>query len=161
MRRCSCCGHEFDIQEKPRFEATADTAPILSVTTAEWLPVRHRRFKYHEKLGGTPSVRAEFTSGLTVYKTWLCPQHSGFAKQKADRWWSQHSGPLPFPSNVDEFLSRQGELADTAEISIKPQAGSKYCDVKDFKPGVAANDNVSADNDNRSLSAILDDDLPF
>lgn len=161
VRSCSCCGHEFDFEEKPRFEARADTAPILSSTQAEWIPVRRRQFKYHEKLGGTPSVRAEFTSGLTVYKTWLCPQHSGFAKQKCDRWWSQHSGPLPFPSSVDEFLSRQGELTDTAEISIKPQAGSKYWDVTGFKPGLAANDNVAADNDNRKYADILYDDIPF
>ncbi|MGY6251779.1 DEAD/DEAH box helicase, partial [Bosea thiooxidans] len=159
VRRCSCCGHEFDIEEKPRFEARADTAPILSVTTAEWLPVRSRKFRYHEKLGGLPSVRVEFASGLTTYKTWLCPQHSGFAKSKADRWWASHKGKTPFPASVDEWLSRTSELQETAEVAIKPKPGSKYFDVTDFRP---ANDNVpAASNDNRSASEILDDEIAF
>jgi DNA repair protein RadD len=161
VRRCSCCGHEFDIEEKPRFEARADTAPILSVTTAEWLPVRSRKFRYHEKLGGLPSVRVELTSGLTTYKTWLCPQHTGFAKSKADRWWRQHGGQTPFPASVDEWLSRESELVGTAEFAIKPKPGSKYMDVTDFKPA-AANDNAPVvANDNRQLADILDDDVPF
>lgn len=161
VRRCSCCGHEFDIEEKPRFEARSDTAPILSVTTAEWLPVRNRKFRYHEKLGGLPSVRVELSSGLTTYKTWLCPQHTGFAKSKADRWWRQHGGATPFPATVDEWLSREGELVATAEIAIKPKPGSKYFDVVDFKPA-AANDNAPvAANDNRQLADILEDDVPF
>jgi DNA repair protein RadD len=161
VRRCSCCGHEFDIEEKPRFEARADTAPILSVTTAEWLTVRQRRFRYHEKLGGLPSVRVELSSGLTTYKTWLCPQHSGFAKSKADRWWRQHGGQTPFPASVDEWLSRESELVGTAEFAIKPKPGSKYFDVVDFKP-VAANDNAPvASNDNAQLDSVLDDDIPF
>jgi DNA repair protein RadD len=164
-RTCWCCGFKFDIKEKPKFEAHADTAPILSVVEPEWIPVRQRRFKYHEKLGGTPSVRAEFTSGLTIYKTWLCPQHSGFAKQKTDRWWAQHGGPMPAPKSVDEFLSRAAELADTAEISVKPQPGSKYLDVVGFKPA-AANDNApvqSASNDNTPArwSETLSDEIPF
>jgi DNA repair protein RadD len=158
-RRCTCCGHEFDFEEKPRFEATADTAPILSVVTAEWLPVRQRRFRYHEKIGGTPSVRAEFTSGLTTYKTWLCPQHSGFAKSKADRWWKSHGGAVPFPSTVDEWLSREAELLPTAEIAIKPKPGSKFMDVSDFR--AAANDNASNDNVPAQWASDLDDDIPF
>ncbi|WP_100960995.1 DEAD/DEAH box helicase family protein [Bosea sp. FBZP-16] len=159
VRRCSCCGHEFDIEEKPRFEARSDTAPILSVTSAEWLPVRSRKFRYHEKLGGLPSVRVEFASGLTTYKTWLCPQHTGFAKSKADRWWRQHGGQTPFPSSVDEWLSRESELVATAEFAIKPKPRSKYFDVTDFRP---ANDNVpSASNDNRPAAEILEDSIPF
>lgn len=159
VRQCRLCGHEFDIEEKPRFEARADTAPILSVTTAEWLPVRRRQFRYHEKLGGLPSVRAEFTSGLTVYKTWLCPQHTGFAKSKADRWWRQHSGQTPFPSSVDEWLSRESELQETAEIAIKPKPGSKYFDVVDSKPWAANDNEPTVSNDN--LAAMLADDIPF
>lgn len=159
-RQCVCCGHEFEIEEKPLHEAKADHLPILSTQT-EWLPVRSRKFRYHEKLGGLPSVRVEFASGLTTYKTWLCPQHTGFAKSKADRWWRQHGGQTPFPNSVDEWLSRESELVGTAEFAIKPKPGSKYFDVVDFKPG-AANDNApSASNDNRRLADILDDDVPF
>lgn len=161
VRQCRLCDHEFDIEEKPRFEARADTAPILSITTAEWLPVRQRRFRYHEKLGGLPSVRVEFTSGLTTYKTWLCPQHTGFAKSKADRWWKSHGGQTPFPSSVDEWLSRTAELHETSEIAIKPKPGSKFFDVTDFRPA-AANDNVpAAANSNIPASELLADEIPF
>lgn len=161
-RQCVECGHEFEIEEKPLHEARAADLPILSTQT-EWLPVRQRRFRYHEKLGGTPSVRAEFTSGLTTYKTWLCPQHGGFAKSKADRWWRQHGGAVPFPATVDEWLSRESELVATAEIAIKPKPGSKYMDVSGFRPAVANDNAAPASNDNapERWSDTLMDEVPF
>lgn len=158
LRVCWSCGTAFDIEEKPRFAAHADTAPILSSTEPEWLPVRDRRFRYHEKIGGTPSVRVDYTSGLTTYRTWLCPQHASGARHRSDKWWTQHGGKTPFPRTVDEFLSRTSELRETAEVAVRPKPGSKYWDVVNFRP--AANDNPPlASNDN--WSAELADEIPF
>lgn len=160
VRQCRLCGHEFDIEEKPRFEATADTAPILSVTTAtpeHWIPVTRRRFRYHEKLGGNPSIKIVYTSGLSEYWGWAPVQHPK-AKFLADKFWVRHGGQRPFPATADEWLSRAGELNDTAEIRIEQsKTYKKKWDVKDYRPA-AANDNAPmAANSNE----LLEDAAPF
>src|SRR5690606_5087899 len=119
---------------------TADAGPILASAGAEWLPVFTRHFKYHDKPGGTDSVRAEFSCGFVLHKLWLCPEHKGFAKHKADRFWRDHGGAVPAARSVTEWLKRQGELMGTEQISIKP--AGKYYEVTGYRAaGAAANDN--------------------
>lgn len=130
---CPDCGHTFVSEEKPKHEAKAGTAPVLSTGAPEWLPVRSRTFHYHNKVGGTPSVRVEFTmSNWTAQKTWWCPQHQGFPKTKCDREWRNHGGEMPPPSSVDEFIERQDELRPTKEIQVRPNG--KYWEVCGIKP---------------------------
>lgn len=162
-RVCRLCGAPFDIEEKPRFEARSDTAPILSTGAATpeyWIPVTRRRFRYHEKLGGNPSVKIVYTSGLSEYWGWA-PVQSPKAKFFADKFWARHGGQRPFPATADEWISRAGELSETAEIRIEQsKTYKKKWDVKDYRP--AANDNAPpASNDNRHASEILADEIPF
>lgn len=130
-RTCADCGHEFEFEDKPKHKATADAGPILSSAAAEWMPVYRREFKYHDKPGGTDSVRAEFSMGMNKHKLWLCPQHTGFAKQKADRFWRDHGGQAPAPKTVVEWLERADELQPTGEISIKPSG--RYYEVTGYR----------------------------
>lgn len=127
-RQCMDCGAEFDIEDKPKHQATAGAGPILAMAKPEWLPVQSRRFRYHDKPGGTPSVRAEYSCGMVVYKQWCCPQHKGHAKALADRYWRDHGGTLPAPADVNEWLRRQGELSETEAIMVKP--AGKYWSVE-------------------------------
>ena len=168
---CPCCGKDFPPSEEVKITAKADDVPILSKAEATWRPVTSRTFRFHEgkpdSNGGTkpPSVKVTFMSGMTAMNTWLCPQHEGYARSKADRWWVQHGGLRPFPRTVLEWLERQNELLETAEISVEPNG--RYWNVKDCRAGTerAANDNEQpADNDNyvEHSSAILDGDyIPF
>lgn len=143
VRVCPCCGTEFPENDKPKISAQADIAPILSTAEPEWYQVSGQTFNFHEKVGGLPSVRIEYRVGMKVHRSWVCPQHTGFAKSKADRWWAQHGGQRPFPSSVDEFLDRAGELLATAEVKLK--FGGKYAEIVDFNPAPrveGANDNA-------------------
>jgi DNA repair protein RadD len=139
---CHCCGYIFPPSEEEKITPQADITPVLSTDTP-WVPVTGQTFNYHDKVGGTPSVRIEYRLGRGVEKTWVCPEHTGFAKTKADKWWKLHKGEMPFPSSVDEFLDRAGELVATAEVMIK--RSGKYNEIVDFRPGVrveGANDNA-------------------
>lgn len=162
-RICRLCGAPFDIEEKPRFEAKSDTAPILSTSAASpdhWIPVTRRRFRYHEKLGGSPSVKIEYTSGLSTYPSWMPVEHPR-AKFLADKYWDKHGGQRPFPKTVDEWLSRTGELRETAEISIAPSnTYKKKWDVKDYH-AVAANDNATVASNDNNPAELLADEIPF
>lgn len=145
VRTCYCCGYKFPPSEEVKITATAADAPVLSTEKAKWRTVSGRRFDYHEgKSNKPPSVKVSYMCGLTSIREWLCPQHQGYAKSKADCYWARHGGERPFPSNVLEWLERQNELRATAEISVAPDG--KYWRVKDYRVGdvqepVADNDN--------------------
>lgn len=54
-------------------------------------------------------------------REWVCFDHKGYAKEKADKWWNQRSNTQP-PSSVEEalILIDAGALAQTIELSIRP-----------------------------------------
>ena len=54
-------------------------------------------------------------------REWVCFDHTGYAKEKADKWWNQRSHAQP-PSSVQEalVLIDAGALAQTIEVSIRP-----------------------------------------
>ena len=100
-------------------------------------------------------------AGMTAINEWICPQHQGFPKSKADRYWRAHGGLRPFPRTVMEWLERQAELRDTVEISVKPR--DRYWDVIGHVVG-AANDNRQAavnDNSRSKWEEDMDDFVPF
>jgi DNA repair protein RadD len=166
VRVCSCCGFEFEFEEKPKFTARASDAPIIS-TDEDWRNVTGRTYREHPPKPGKPaSVKCTYRLGLTTQNEWHCPGHGGYPKAKADRYWKMHGGALPFPKSADEWLDRAGELRVTAEIRLKPNG--KYFDIIDWRAGTeVASDSVSpvADNDNwKPLMAAgdnWDEDIPF
>lgn len=163
VRVCTCCGYQFPASEEAKHAARASDAPILSTNEPIWREVTGRTFRRHEKVGGLPSVRVDYSLGLEVQKEWLCPQHTGFPKQRADRYWQQHGGARPFPKTVDEFLERAAELSVTAGIRLKKNG--KYWNVEGHQVG-AANDNqpvpvAANDNAERERLRAFADDIPF
>lgn len=165
-RCCPDCGFEFPVNDEPKIERTAADVPMLSKDAATWRAVSSRTFRFHEGKGDKPpSVKVTFMCGMMAMNTWLCPEHEGYARSKAHRWWAQHGGQRPFPRTVMDWLDRQRELLDTAEISVAP--GIKgFWEVKDCRPAArGANDNVPpAANDNRDdggWGIDLDDAIPF
>jgi DNA repair protein RadD len=166
-RECPDCGFQFPESDKPKHSASADVVPMLSTEPPAWEPVKSQTFRRHEKQGGLPSVRIDYMVGMKINKVWLCPEHTGFPKSKADRWWHQHGGARPFPKTVDEFLDRAGELCATAEVQIK--YGGKWPEIVDFRAGErveGSNDNMVVRDRNeeerhRLRSLAADFNVPF
>ena len=160
---CQDCGYEFPPNEEAKHAASADITPVLSTAPPVWHAVTGRHFREHPpKPGKPPSVRVDYRMGLNVQKEWICCQHEGYAKAKADRYWRAHGGKLPFPKTVAEWLDRAGELRVTAEIQLRPNG--RYQDVIGWRAGESHAEPV-ADNDNwQPLSAAGDDwsdTIPF
>ncbi len=158
---CPCCGTEFPPSEDVKITQTAALTPIMSAEKDMWRAVTSRRFAEHPpKADKPPSVKVTFMCGFLAVNNWLCPQHGGFAKTKADRFWLDHGGARPFPATVEAFLLRQHELNDTAEIEI--EYNGKYPNARNHR-AAATNDNQrQADNDNAVSSEVyLDDEICF
>lgn len=168
IMKCTCCGYDFPPSDEEKITATASAAPIVSTEKNMWREVSSRRFAQHPGKEGKPdSVKCTFMCGYLAVNNWLCPGHTGFAQAKAHRWWLDHGGARPFPRNVEEWLLRQHELNDTAEIEL--EYNGKYPNAKNYRAALTgaaavANDNHrQPDNDNLSpgMRELLDDDIPF
>lgn len=164
IRVCWCCGLEFVFDETPKLQSKPTDAPIISTQAPEPRTVTSRSFYYHEGKGDKPpSVKVSYMVGMTAINEWLCPQHQGFPKSKADRYWRAHGGKMPFPKTVLEWIERQSELAETVEITVKPR--QKYWDVVGHVVGAANDNRVSPANDNapeeEDWRVLMDDDVPF
>jgi DNA repair protein RadD len=116
-RLCPQCGFEFPPPER-RVDIRAAEKPILSAIEPEWLPVARVTYRRHEKLGSPASLRVDYQVGMTFQREWICLDHSGYARTKAESWWLRR-GSSPVPRNVDEALGRTGELAAATHIRVK------------------------------------------
>lgn len=115
-RTCPACGHEFPPPERA-INLTPDAKPILSIAP-EWLGVAAVKYRRHEKVDGPPTMRVEYRVGLTIHKEWVCFEHVGYARQKAEGWWLRRA-PGPVPKTVDEAIARSGELAVPDAVQVK------------------------------------------
>lgn len=111
VRDCPECGFEFAVLEpekdphdaKPiedvpiiRGSATIERWDVLRVTTAE-----------HHKPDKPVSMRVEYDCGFNRYvREWICFEHDGFARRKAEQWWRARGGQEPVPETVDQARVR-------------------------------------------------------
>jgi DNA repair protein RadD len=63
------------------------------------------------------------------YRMWLSIIK---APNRADKYWRDHAGNEPTPTDVEEWLGRIGELRETAEIQVRPKG--KYFEIIGIKP---------------------------
>lgn len=159
-RTCPNCEYEFEFEEKPKFTAKPTDVPILAATPPEPRVVKKRTFWLHKKPGKPDSVKTVFTIGMSQINKWFAIQTGVRAKAEADRFWLAHGGKTPFPKTAIEWIERQGEIVDTAEILVRP--AGKFWNVEGWTP---ANDNRQIANDNNPsetrLAAAMDDSIPY
>jgi DNA repair protein RadD len=117
VRRCPACDHEFPPPET-LVKQEADDKPILAAPPA-WIEVNDTAYSRHEKRGGDgpATFRVDYRCGLITHSEWICFDHSGYARTKAEAWWRRRSD-TKIPGSVDEALARVDELEPTAAIQL-------------------------------------------
>ena len=145
---CPDCGYQWPRKEPERksHEATAAKVGILSgEVTVEKFPVQHTSYQVWEKRGAPPdapkTVRVTYdVDYLTHYSEWLCPEHTGYARRKFEKWWREHAHPdCPVPRTAEEVCEHEftGMLREVKEITVRFVSGQKYpeitgCELGDF-----------------------------
>lgn len=84
---CDGCGYEFVF--KTKLEHTASSASVVKEKAPlqkEWIEVNSVSYSLHQKQGAPDSLRVSYQCGMTSFSEWICIQHSGFPKRKADHW---------------------------------------------------------------------------
>ena len=165
---CPTCGHQWPRKEPERqvHESTAAKIGILSgEVTVEKFPVMHTDYQVWEKRGAPPgsprTVRVTYdVDYLTHYSEWLCPEHTGYARRKFEKWWREHAHPdCPMPRTAEEVCEHAfaGMLREVKVITVRFVSGQKYpeitgCETGDF-PLVASGEDTHGEEDW--------DDIPF
>lgn len=178
---CKECGYQFPRQDAERrtHEAHADNAAILSgEVTLETHDVTDVLFQVWTKrdapedaprtVRATYRCEAEPGSLYDAYgcsfSEWVCPEHTGFARSKFEKWWAARaSAECPIPDRAEDVCEADfmGLLRTVKRITVKRVAGKRYPEIVGYELGdFPENSPVNGQNDNAEEYEDFDD-LPF
>lgn len=130
LRKCFACGYEFEGMGGPDIRSHGGDAAVLSTQIEpEWYTVNEMYLNRHAKEGKIPSMRVDyydFVKGRV--SEWICFEHTGFARQKAEKWHRVRLYDAPVPCNVDEAI----ELPYPKPAKILVRWEGKYARVIDY-----------------------------
>ena len=131
-RECHECGYVYPIEVK--HDAQASEAAILSDDIVpEWYDVESVTYDRHKKNGKPDSFKVTYICGMGVKSEWICFDHQGYARTKANNWWSLRGVGIA-PASVDDALERLSDIRKPARISVKPEG--KYERIVDYEDGI-------------------------
>lgn len=104
VRECPDCGYEFPPPE-PALEQTASDAAIMSDEKhIDRYEVDKVTYHTHVKMStGQKSMRVEYWCGLRLFCEWVCFEHRGYARRKAENW--ARSRGVVAPDTVEEAVT--------------------------------------------------------
>lgn len=130
QRQCNECHFIFAVEREPNHDVVADNAQILSVPEM-WI-VEAVTYGVHYKRdapGATPTMRVNYECypegkagnlSMQVISEWVCIEHDGFARRKAEAWWAKRS-IATYPCDVEEAvdLCERGAVAAPRSIMVQ------------------------------------------
>ena len=130
---CPECGYTFPERQKTLHGPEATTADILSGEVREdRYEVQETRYRVHTRRGaseGDPkSMQVDYQISLNhIESEWICFEHAGFPRQKAEDWWWKRShAPVPDTSEEAVLLAQDGRISETLAITVRTVGGEKY-----------------------------------
>lgn len=136
---CPDCGATLR-EPEPEESRAASNAAIMAHQVQPKIndyPVTRVSYARHQKPGSPDSLRVEYWSGLRIVaREWICLDHTGFARGKAERWWVQRNPPhFGFvPGSVDqafEWMDDGFELRQPTEITLNESG--KYPEIVSYQ----------------------------
>jgi DNA repair protein RadD len=138
--RCPACGYQFPPPEKTKHETTASTEGILSdQASVNEYPVEEVLYNVHTKKSAKAesprTMRVQYKIGFGSYiSEWICFEHTGFARHKAEVWWKQRSSDsIPDDSEMAVFFATNGRLREPIKIIVKHIAGQKFDQITGYQ----------------------------
>jgi len=172
---CPDCGYEFPKREQVSHDASASTAGVLSdEVTIETYRVQEVIFAVHHKRNAPPdaprSMRVDYRIGFNRWQSeWICVEHTGYARHKAELWWRRRSN-VPVPETAEDavYYAQSGALAETKSITVRSVAGEQFDRIVGYELGDRPayrepgwDDDVDAPTCEPVGSLVDDEDIPF
>lgn len=125
VRKCPDCGHRFTFQHG--LTPTSSNADIIDDGKPHWLMVDNITYDLNSNIGTPSSVLVTYHCGNKKIKEWICVEHRGFAKHKADHWVKFRGGEK---CNIaSELIVQQNILLKPIKILVSKKA--KYYVISD------------------------------
>lgn len=174
---CQYCGYVFP-PKKLTHDETASEDGLLTgqVITREETVSNIRYIKWLKKGADQtkpPTMCIEYEIGFNKYfREWICPEHTGYARQKFEKWWEEHK-VVPFdpvPDTVDEAIemANNGILKYPVKITIRHISGEKFDRISEYEygdpPETQYQSTYSKEDEEALLGVDADDDgsdIPF
>ncbi len=169
---CPECGFVFPPPKREQHDHEASTASILSgeVTETEHA-VEGVYYSVHVKRDAPEdhprTMRVDYRVGFNDYRSeWVCFEHSGYARAKAEVWWRARSRE-PFPESSEQAVAicEAGGVAETRSITVRSVTGEKYDRITHHELGpIPPRLDGSDERDDGNLPEYQgpeDEELPF
>lgn len=140
---CPVCGFSFAKLEEAKevtHQGRSDEVAVVSegkapIEDGEWFPVNSTSYSIHTKKGaedGDPrTLRVTYRIGFAKqFSEWVCVEHEGFAKNKANAWWQKRC-TLPCPDLAETAVDLANDhcLAEPVSIKVFLKPGSKFPEI--------------------------------
>ena len=126
-RICVNCGTPFIVDDTPDLNRTASTAALLSNQIAvDRHAVTGVSYFRHKKEGKPDSLRVDYRCGALVFREWVCLEHHGGARKKAERWWNRRISGI-VPGVIEEALAVKDSLKVPTAIHVRKNG--KYDEI--------------------------------
>ncbi|GMU38258.1 MAG: hypothetical protein AMXMBFR22_24490 [Phycisphaerae bacterium] len=165
---CPRCGYQFPTPERQKHDAVASTEGILSdqVTRTEH-QVTDVFYSVHLKRGAPENaprtMRVDYRVGFNEFVSeWVCFEHSGYARQKAEHWWRTRS-PDPIPSSAQDAvdLAHAGALAPTLAVTVERKPGEMFDRIVSHRLGEKPGRSESEDEHPGYATVVAEEEVPF
>lgn len=133
---CAECGMSLIVERDgtKKLEKKAADHDIMASShkpDAQWFDVDATKYYHHRKAGSPNSLMVEYQCGLETYKEWVCLCHTGFARQRAVKWWIDRTGSHLVPITVESAMIRSAELKKPKRVKIRQNG--KYTEVMGYE----------------------------
>ena len=180
---CKECGYQFPPSERERrmHDAHAANAAILSgEVTLETYDVEDTIFQVWTKRGAGPDdpktarvtykcrtgdgpCGSLYDSECLYFSEWVCPEHTGYARSKFEKWWAARaSSEFPMPSKAEDVCEANfmGFLRKVTKVTVRRVAGKNYPDIVGYEFGDFPESSPCYGQEEQIDEADIDD-LPF
>lgn len=136
--RCVHCDYEFPLPEKTANATASQLDPIGERPAAQTHEVAHIAVKPHvSKSSGLTTMRVTYFSPmhLLISSEYICLEHEGYARHKAERWWKAFFPDVACPDTVDLGVHwhKAGKMRNV--IGVTTVRDGKYTKVKSVEFG--------------------------
>lgn len=127
---CPKCGYAFppaEAEEPP--PRVNQHAIIAGITSATRYPVHRVNYARHIGSSGIPTLRVDYFFGLSrVASEWVCLEHTGYARRKAEAWWRERTRHDDAPRTVDEALQHLPSRQPSA-VFVQQRPNQRYAEI--------------------------------
>ncbi len=169
---CPNCGHEFPPPERDNLENTASNEGVLTgeIVDTEY-DIEEILYSVHTKRGAdenaAKTLRVDYCVGLNDYHSeWVCPEHSGWARKKFEKWWQERSNdPVPDTAELAARIGKCGGIAEAKTILVRKVGGEKFGRIVKYtlaeKPHSVSENFDEEINEYSDPFEMEDEEVPF